>query len=170
MNRDAPGDVNRFGEVLELALNVLVQVWKVKGEGQGHGGGREEDVGGDVEFVGDVEGVGAEEIDDEGGYGAVVVLGGEEGVAEGREGAEDGEGDEGFDLGGGWEVGEGDGWEEGVGDAAGEGAEDGGLCLGGRAVGGDDEGDGEVVVEDESFGEFYHWNEVSHTWAWHHCH
>ena len=95
---------------------------------------------------------------------------GEEGVAEGREGAENGEGDEGFDLGVGGEVREGDWWEEGVRDGGRERAEDGGLCSGGRAVSGDNEGDVEVVVLGEPLGKFYHWDKVSHAGAWHHGH
>lgn len=66
----------------------------MKEEGQSHGGRRVEDKRRDVEFFGDVEGVGAEEVDDEGGGGEGAEL-----VAEGREGVEDGEGDDGFDFG-----------------------------------------------------------------------
>lgn len=63
-------------------------------ERQSHGGTREENVGGDVEFVGDVEGVGAELVDDEGDD--VVGSGrrhGFEEISERREGAGDGEDD-----------------------------------------------------------------------------
>jgi len=88
------------------------------------------------------------------------VGGGErmEGLAEGREGAEDDVGHDGFDLGFRREVGEIDRREEGVGDGGGEGLEDGGLGLGRWAVGGDDEGDGEVMVADDSLGELDHWD------------
>ena len=82
--------------------------------GSALGSGGIEDVGGGIEFGGDVEGVGGEEVDDDGGEG---VCGGEgvEGLAEGREGEEDGVGDQGFNFGARWKVGEIDRREEGVG-------------------------------------------------------
>lgn len=155
MKRNAAGDFDGLGEVPVLAVDLLVEGMEVEEEGEGSGGGWEEDVGGGVEFGGNVEGVGGEEVDDEG---CECVGGGErmEGLAEGGEGAEDDVGHEGFDLGVMREVGEIDLREEGVGDGVGKGLEDGDLGLGRWTVGGDDEGDGEVVVADDSLGELNH--------------
>jgi len=92
----------------------------------------------------------------------------EEGVAERRERAQDCDRDYSLHFGVGWNVGEFDRWKEGVGDERWEGGEDGGLRLRRRRVGGHEESDAEVVVTAESLGEVNHWNEMSHTRAWHH--
>jgi len=54
------------------------------------------------------------------------------------------------------EVRESDRREEGVGDGVGESVEDGGLGLGRWALGGDDEGDRQVMVADDLLGELDH--------------
>ena len=129
----------------------------MEGDGEDGGCGGVEDVGGGIEFGGDVEGVGGEEVDDDGGEG---VCGGEgvEGLAEGREGEEDGVGDQGFNFGARWKVGEIDRREEGVGNGVREGLEDGLLGFRRWAVSGDDEGDGQVMVAHRSLGELDHWD------------
>lgn len=109
MDRDGAGDFDRFGEFSELAMNLPVQAREVEEERERGGGGREEDVRGGAEFSGDVEGVSAEEVDEECGGGE-----GAEGVAEGRKGAEYGEGDSYFNHGVLREVGEVDGRKENV--------------------------------------------------------
>ncbi|KAF7826160.1 hypothetical protein G2W53_017324 [Senna tora] len=99
----------------------------------------------------------------EGGEGA-------EGVAERGEGMEDGEGDEGFNLGVVREERAGNGWEEGVGDGGRKGAEEGGLALEGGALVGMMRTRERWWWRDESFGEFNHRDEVAHAWGRHDGH
>ncbi|KAA8520933.1 hypothetical protein F0562_011606 [Nyssa sinensis] len=40
------------------------------------------------------------------------------------------------------------------------------VSSGRRAISGNNEGDGEVVVKDESLGELIEWDEVTHPWCW----
>lgn len=47
----------------------------------------------------------------------------------------------------------------------GEGLKDFQLGFRGRAEGGNDEGDCEVMVENESFGKLNEWDEVTHPWT-----
>lgn len=68
-------------------------------KGQSHGSRREENEGRDTEFTGDIKGIGAKEVNDDGGD---VMSGGEgvKGGPEGVKGANNGEGDDGFDFNG----------------------------------------------------------------------
>lgn len=58
-----------------------------------------------------------------------------------------------------------------MGNAMWEGVEQGGLGLRGfRTIVGDEDGDWEVMVAEESLGELDEWDEMSQAWTWHHGH
>lgn len=141
MNRNTPRNRNRLGMLPELAGDDLVEAGQLKGEGKGHGRGREEKVARDVEFDGDIEGVSTEVVDDEGSKMGFSDEGLEE-VAKERKRASNRESDDGLDFGVFGEIVEGDEREEERLDGGREVGEESFLGFGRRGVGGNGDGDG----------------------------
>ena len=155
---------NDVVHVLEARRRVVVDFREVQEGGEDGGAGGEEVVSGDPHVVGDVEGGGAEDVDDEGADGG-GLRDVEEGLGDVRAvEANEVEGNGGGAAGGGGvdleegEAAEGDG-RVGVGDAADVSEEGGGV----EAAGGEEDGYGESVgeVAENELAQLHHRHYVS---------